>query len=196
MGGQKYIYNNILFKFANIASEQTKTMFSNDESLAQKAAANEIRAMNAVIDADIPHLHITLTTLIYVQGRCLIATAIAPLDGQNTLAYGSCDAAKTIKKQGKLVDMVNQLAEIVRLKEHKVMQRSDKTELTLCGPVDMEGHVGKDGLCYVLDLARLFPPRFCLFVLHIFMFSYSIIFTYISFPIIIIIKMASIKRRQ
>ena len=30
--------------------------------------------------------------------------------------------------------------------------------LQLYGPVDVEGHMGRDGRLYVLDTARLFPP--------------------------------------
>jgi hypothetical protein len=29
----------------------------------------------------------------------------------------------------------------------------------ICGPADIEGHRGKDGLYYVVDTARLFPPE-------------------------------------
>ena len=29
----------------------------------------------------------------------------------------------------------------------------------VCGPADIEGHQGKDGLYYVVDTARLFPPE-------------------------------------
>lgn len=62
----------------------------------QKAASNEIRAMNAVIDAGLPSLHTTLSALLYVHGQRIMATAIAPIQGLTTLVYGSSDGGKHV----------------------------------------------------------------------------------------------------
>lgn len=46
---------------------------------------------------------------------------------------------------------MRQVAAKLNLKEHKVLEVSTKTTKTMCGPVDIEGHVGLDGRYYVLD---------------------------------------------
>ena len=42
----------------------------------------------------------------------------------------------------------------IRLQPHLVGDR-----VTMHGPADMEGHLGKDGKYYLLDFARFFPPE-------------------------------------
>jgi len=39
----------------------------------------------------------------------------------------------------------------LNLKEHKVLEMSTKTEKSIAGPVDIEGHLGLDGRYYILD---------------------------------------------
>jgi hypothetical protein len=57
---------------------------------AQKAAANEMRAQNALIECGVQHLHTTLSCMFMIGGHVLIATAIAPI-ASSTLCYGSDD---------------------------------------------------------------------------------------------------------
>ena len=143
-GGEKYIYGNVLFKFAI----DLHGLFQGMEELAQKAAANEIRAMNAVIQANVPHLHTTLTAMFYLHGRCIIATALAPLsasgggsddDGAGTLAYGSSDGAHTIRKKGLITQLIEKLANIYHLKPHRVVEGSSQRAFTVDVAVDLEG---------------------------------------------------------
>ena len=105
MGGEKFIYNSIFFKFASLSSDKTRAMFQGQEELAQKSAANEIRAMKAMIELNVPQLHTTLTSMFYISGRVVIATAVAPIKGGDTLAYGSSDAANVIKKKPGMMRM-------------------------------------------------------------------------------------------
>ncbi len=70
---------NIFFKFAR----DSAGLYGND-GLAQKSAANELRAMDALIRCGEPLLHTTLTALVFVRGHCVVATALAPI-GSNTL---------------------------------------------------------------------------------------------------------------
>ena len=153
MGGEKYIHSNILFKFASL-SEKTQDMFQHDEQLAQKSAANEIRAMNNIIDTNVAHLHITLTAMFYIHGRCVIATALAPLKGQETLAYGSCDAAKHIAKKEGIAGVIHKLAEKLRLKPHNVIEGATGNLVVLETGADVEGQ----GVC-----SFMFPSPFCAF---------------------------------
>ena len=155
-GGVKFRCGEVLFKFAR----DKHSLFGGNDELAQKAAANEIRGMNAIIQADLPHLHTTLTALFYIQGHCIIATAFAPLQDSQTLVYGSSDGSDTIHKKSGIVPLVQQLAQILNLKPHVVIERSTQKSFVMDLAVDVEGHVGTDGLYYMVDLARLFPPRF------------------------------------
>jgi hypothetical protein len=45
------------------------------------------------------------------------------------------------------------------LKEHKVVAQSTNQVHMLHLAGDVEGHYGRDGMYYLLDLARLFCPR-------------------------------------
>jgi hypothetical protein len=83
-GGLKYMVGGVFFKWARDHSG----LYGCDE-FAQKAASNEIRAQNAVIDSDVGrHLRPTLSCLVNVGGHNLICTAVAPITSQ-TLVYGS-----------------------------------------------------------------------------------------------------------
>jgi hypothetical protein len=62
-GGLKFKVGKVFFKFAT----DTHKLYGSDTA-AQKAAANELRAINAVVDACIPSLHITLSSLVYCRG--------------------------------------------------------------------------------------------------------------------------------
>lgn len=83
--------------------------------------ANELRAANSIVQANMKQLHITLSALFYIRGHCLLATAICPIEGSrcdvksslgrtcsplpltlslSTLVYGSCDAGKTVHNSG------------------------------------------------------------------------------------------------
>ncbi len=63
-----------------------------------------------------------------------------------------------VRKQ--FAEKVKPLSEALNLKEHKVVERSTKKVLMVRLAADVEGHIGSDGLYYVLDLARTQPPRF------------------------------------
>lgn len=56
-------------------------------------------------------------------------------------------------------DMNERVIEVARrlnLKPHYV---GDAHRHFMYGPVDLEGHNGRDGRLYLCDLARLFPPE-------------------------------------
>ena len=47
---------------------------------------------------------------------------------------------------------------ILNLRSHDVWNADRTSCVQLHGPIDIEGHLGRDGRYYVLDTARLFPP--------------------------------------
>lgn len=55
----------VLFKFAT-----DDHRIYGSELAAQKAAGNEIRAMNAIIDLNVAHLHTTLSAMFLLRGHC------------------------------------------------------------------------------------------------------------------------------
>ena len=57
-------------------------------------------------------------------------------------------------------DLMAEVGAALNLKEHVVGQ-TQAVQKTLFGPCDIEGHRGRDGRYYVVDLARLFPPEVC-----------------------------------
>ena len=62
---------------------------------ASKASFAEMRCLQAVIDAGVPELHVPLMGVFRLHGLTVIASAWAPIAGQRTLVYGSCDAMAT-----------------------------------------------------------------------------------------------------
>lgn len=153
-GGEKFTYGNILFKFAY----DWQTIYGSD-ALAVKAAANEVTAMNALVCTRIHGLHTALSALFLVNGTGVIATAIAPI-GEQTLVLGTANAGESIKdgaeyRPGR--DLVKRLAATLNLGPHYFTDDSN-FRAQMYGPVDMEGHRGKDGRFYCVDLARLCPP--------------------------------------
>jgi hypothetical protein len=45
------------------------------------------------------------------------------------------------------------------MKPHKSQPRDKSTPVELCGPADIEGHIGTDGKFYLIDFARCLPPE-------------------------------------
>ena len=57
-----------------------------------------------------------------------------------------------------LSDAVETTLSTLCLAKHSVGVRKE-AQTTVVGPGDMEGHLGKDGRYYLVDLARLMPPE-------------------------------------
>jgi hypothetical protein len=151
-GGEKYIWNGILFKFAM----DWKGLYKSDES-AMKAAGHELKSLMQVFNSRIKGLHVPLITLIDYLGFRLVAESILPIN-RNTIVYGSSDVGKTVHAD---MDDVNQmmaeLGQKLNLEKH-IAGLSPKGCKELYTPADIEGHKGKDGRVYIIDFARLMPP--------------------------------------
>jgi len=100
------------------------------------------------------------------------AISILPIS-HDTIIYGSADGGLFIDGKKTIVSVINiitigenvhasveefndkmrRVGEILNLKPHYV------AGVELFGPGDIEGHKGKDGLFYVLDFSRTFPPE-------------------------------------
>mmetsp|Transcript_23379 Transcript_23379/g.29801 ORF Transcript_23379/g.29801 Transcript_23379/m.29801 type:complete len:792 (-) Transcript_23379:13-2388(-) len=163
-GGQKFIIDNILFKFA-VDSELTNGtkkayMYGGTEQrndLAMKAASIEMRNMQTVLHARESNLFLPLMCVIDYQGHRIIASSILPID-KFTLAYGSSDGGRTVHRSiTELNTMMERLGKKLHLKEHKTGSRSGGRNLYM--PGDIEVHLGMDNRYYMIDVARLMPPE-------------------------------------
>jgi hypothetical protein len=153
-GGEKYIAQGILFKFAL----DVGNLYGGNDEYAQKAAGHDLKGLINYSLASIPGLHFPLMSLIHYMGYCLIAMSLLPI-GKDSLKYGSADAGKTMHFDVPAInEKMKQAGEALNLKGH--IAGFAKYQVNLCyGPGDIECHLGKDGKFYVLDFARTFPPE-------------------------------------
>jgi hypothetical protein len=152
-GGEKYIVNGILFKFAL----DFNGIYGGDENAA-KAAGHDLKGSVHFFLASEPGLHLPLMALINYMGFCLVAMSLLPISSK-TLKYGSSDSGVTVHADDD--DLFNKMADTAKrlnLKGHYVGALRASMRL-IYGPGDLEGHLGNDGRYYVIDFARLFPPE-------------------------------------
>lgn len=158
-GGEKYMADNIFFKFAIDSSD----LYGGDEH-AMKAASHELMGLRSYYDfiafksseGASPPLRVGYMTLIDYRGYRLIATCLLPI-GKDTLLYGSCDAGRTVMTEDETLNqLMQEAAQWMNIKGHFVGMNIKKE---IYGPCDIEAHIGKDGHFYVLDTARVYPPE-------------------------------------
>lgn len=162
-GGDKYIVDNILFKFAvdsPIGDKDSTFMYGGvfqRNDLAMKAAGIEMRNMQTAMALSEQSLMMPLMCVIDYKGHRLIASSIIPIN-QNTLVYGSANGGRTVQKSDpKLNEMMKSLGEKLNLQEHRVGTRITGKDLYM--PGDIEVHRGLDDRYYLLDMARMMPPE-------------------------------------
>lgn len=150
-GGDKYIVNNILFKFAT----DSNGLFDTEEA-AIKVAGHDLKGLIAYFNLGIADLHFPLMALVDYLGYRLIAMSVLPIS-KKTIVYGSSDGANTIHNSDPEFSSKMQLsAKLLNLKAHKVgLTKKSSKELYSAG--DLEGH-HVDGKFYLLDFSRSFPP--------------------------------------
>ena len=162
-GGKKYLWRGILFK---LASGDSNPWNGNDEAAA-KGAGHELKStihyfsvssLNSSTNAQ--HIRYPLMSLIDYCGFRMICQAYLPLNsGKSSLIYGSKDAGLHIVKSNPTFNTcMENCGKLLNLKPHLV-GRNKNEMVELCSAVDVEGHWGSDGLFYLLDLQRAFPPE-------------------------------------
>jgi hypothetical protein len=149
-GGEKYIVQGILFKFA----VDLEGLYKSDEN-AMKAASHDLKGLMAFFTTGVAALHVPLMALIDYKGFRLQAISVLPID-KSTLAYGSSDGARTVHtSDARLNACMSQASALLGLKPHRV----GPNEIEIAAVADIEGHVGIDGRFYLLDFARVAPPQ-------------------------------------
>lgn len=150
-GGEKYIVQGILFKFAI----DIQGIYGGEEN-AQKAAGHELKGLGHYWLSNVQDLNFPLMAIVNYCGFCLIALSVLPVS-KDTLRYGSADGGKTVHKDNSVLNRkMQEAATKMNLKGHLTGIR---TPTLIYGPGDIEGHIGKDNKFYILDFARTFPPE-------------------------------------
>ncbi|EGG19006.1 Histidine kinase A [Cavenderia fasciculata] len=149
-GGHKYISCGILFKLAL----DSQGLYAGDKN-AMKAAGHELKGLMSYYNARVEDLHHPLMALIDYRGYRLVAMSLLPINSE-TIVYGSSDGGITVHSEDPgFNEKMKQSAQALNLKGHLVGKDSPRL-LHSCG--DIEGHIGSDGLHYLLDFARVYPP--------------------------------------
>eukprot|EP00727_Mastigamoeba_balamuthi_P008686 m51a1_g444 hypothetical protein (1769) ;mRNA; r:86393-107549 len=152
-GGDKYLIHNIYFKFAR----DNKKIYGSDYA-ASKAGGHELKGCINIFNCLTTWVHgvyIPMMVLVDYRGYRLIAESVLPIEGKETLVYGSADAGKSFAcKDEELVRKLKNATKVLNLKKRVVDGKP------LYTPLDLEGHRGKDGKLYLVDFARCFPPEF------------------------------------
>lgn len=114
MGGQKFRHGNILFKLPTPGQG-----IYQDVVHAHKSNSNELRAMAAVGRCQVRMLHTSLSCVVQVRGHAVFATAWNPLQGAESLVWGSGDAGTTFHDDQPAIKPLLQLvAENLNLAPH------------------------------------------------------------------------------
>lgn len=142
-GGEKYVHSGIFFKL----SRDWKGIYGGDGN-AMKAAEHEIKGGMAYLDCRIVNLRLPLMALIRYRGHCILAESIIPV-GADSLVYGSRDGGLSVfADNAELNEKMRLAAKHLNLKAHRVWNREKSKSVVLHAPIDMEGHIGRDGLFY------------------------------------------------
>ena len=86
-GGEKYIVNSILFKFA----VDSFNLYGGDDSSAAKVAGHDLLGLNNYFNCDVEGLCFPLMCLVDYRGFRLIAMSLLPVT-EHSIVYGSDNA--------------------------------------------------------------------------------------------------------
>ena len=154
LGGYKYEVRGVFFKFAH------EIQYLVNASNAAKVSGHELRACSmialyALENSDCSLLP-PLMALVDFRGFRLLAVSQLPIQGDDSLVYGSNDGGLTIKNSDpRFRDAIEKMGEHFNLAGH--LSGIDNQTVVYTGS-DIEGHYANDRY-YILDLARFFPPE-------------------------------------
>jgi len=166
-GGDKYVFNGILFKFATDV-EVTQDKHGNpvflyggtapNDEYAIKAASRELIGRSRYWNTHVKGLYYPLMCLIDCKGYRLLAMGILPID-KETIRYGSDDGGRTVHGDDPVLNrLMEQCGTRLNTAPHLVGIDPIQRRL-IYGAGDVEGHLGHDGRYYLLDFARNAPPE-------------------------------------
>jgi len=148
-GGEKFMVNNLLFKFA-VDSEK----LYGDDASAAKVAGQELKGLMAYYKCVVPSLRVPLMALVDFLGFRLIAMSVLPIDNQS-IVYGTADGGRSFHTSNRSFRRIMRSASrMLNLREHCCGPKQQR----LYSAADIEGHLGSDEYLYLLDFSRTFPP--------------------------------------
>lgn len=155
-GGEKYLFNGILFKFA----VDWKDIYTSD-MYAMKSASHELKGLElffemASLSPALEKIKVPLMTIIDYLGFRLIALSLLPINHE-TIVYGSNDSGIVVNAQSPYDKIMEDVGNQMNLSMH-VAGLEEASTANIPFPADIEGHEGKDGRFYILDFARIMPP--------------------------------------
>ena len=145
---------NILFKFAVDESK----IFSGNHTFSAKVAGHELKGLKGYFQSQVEGLCYPLVALLDYKGWRLVASSLLPISS-STIVYGSNDAGMTIFNSNEsIAKLVLEASEMLNLKPHLCKEKKDNLSKLCATACDVEGHLGRDGRFYLIDLSRVFPP--------------------------------------
>jgi GTPase SAR1 family protein len=176
-GGTKYKHRGVVFKFA----VDSESMFGGNDYISSKVAGHELKGLLAYYQCAASGIQISLPmcALLDYLGYRVIAMTLLPID-DSTLRYGSSDGGSTVLADPVFSGIMERCAAVLNVDEHVSGGK------IIFSAADVEGHVGRDGRRYLLDLSRSLPPtalnsakRNCLPFAHLYrMFRGEFLSTY------------------
>ncbi|KYQ96645.1 hypothetical protein DLAC_03928 [Tieghemostelium lacteum] len=166
-GGEKYICQNILFKFAydQQISEGIWLYGGNypSEVGASKQAGNELKSLSTFFQHTVDNqladlINLPLMCIIDYYGYRVTAMSLLPIN-KTTLVYGSSDGGSTVRQDRvEINEAMERLGRSMNLQAHFVGQSTPKL---VYGPGDLEVHLDENNSSqyYAIDFGRLFPPE-------------------------------------
>lgn len=159
-GGQKYCVGTLLFKFATDVELSSGSWLyggsQRNDFLARKSAGHELKSTQALLDAGMTQLNFAMMATFMYRGLRVTCASLLPVKGARALVQGKENVHSPMRVPPPHVEAV--MAAI--LGGSLRIGKNPKPGQEIYGPFDLEVHMGADGLLYIIDPARLFPPEY------------------------------------
>eukprot|EP01105_Mastigella_eilhardi_P006715 TRINITY_DN1826_c0_g1_i6.p1 TRINITY_DN1826_c0_g1~~TRINITY_DN1826_c0_g1_i6.p1 ORF type:complete len:782 (-),score=188.43 TRINITY_DN1826_c0_g1_i6:545-2770(-) len=149
-GGDKYVVQKILFKFA-LDNHQ---MYAGDQNAA-KVAGHELKSLVQLFNCWEPGIHLPMMATVDYRGFRLTGMTFLPISGEQSIVHGSANGGETVHYDAAVAVKLEKVTNQLNLKWH----RAGNEGVLISTPLDLEAHVGADGNMYIIDVSRLFPPQ-------------------------------------
>jgi hypothetical protein len=117
-------------------------------------AGHELKGAAALLRCGVTSISAPITAILDYRGYRLLCISVLPIS-TDTLVVGSDDGGQTVRNDDAVLKAkMERIGRILRLKQHTI-----SANYTTSVPVDLEGHLAKNGKYYLIDFARMFPPE-------------------------------------
>ena len=96
--------------------------------------------------------HTPVSCIVDYKGFRVLATAVLPIDGANTLVLSAHEPGEQASHQ---LDELTSIAAELNLKEQRMILQMGSSKTVTLG--DVQVHKGLDGRCYIVDTQTLMP---------------------------------------